>query len=592
MAQAGHDGAACGGRGAQVERLALVAQGDRRRALAAARGRRFRDAVVRDAQVLVFDIAGERSVLHAAPCAAVFKQRDLRAMRHLRQNRGGGARLLAQVQAVQRVAERDHRRLRVRGRLVRHVRRAVHGGQERAGHGVLRADDARVVEIENLVIGEALVRHLLRAALTHAHAVAKSPGGELEAAAGVGDAERLVLEHVDAHGAQALHLIEVIQRDRRLPVARERHADRHLREHAGGLGVLGRMHGHIVDAADRSARHARLCDGFRPQKLRKRRHAGGSVFVEGDRLGDGRAVAQVVRVILDLQIGIGAAAPRIGDGLRLPAVGRGVVAGHVIAVHRADDAARLLHGLHAAGVPLRRAVVHLVAGGIHKVIGRRLRAHFLERIGARGHRLRLECFQREGVVQLVGQHAPHVILHVDVHDNLHIAALGNELDVARIEVLRLSRLCDAHAVAAAGLVTAELKAAAHGLRPPVHGHQQRAAAVPDVHLRAARDGPGRIPADGVAAVDGHIHARIGTDGGQIHAHRTRDRRALYNAAVRRSHHRQQQQHSQQHKQRGQPFPFCRCHVSIPLSPWIMPVQTHVSDHKSNRIVPYARRVCK
>ena len=193
VAQARDDGAARGRSCAQVEDLALVRQGDGGAALADRHGGRFLLRVALHAQVLVLHVAGERAVLHAAPRAAVFKQRDLRAVRHLRENPGCGARLAAQVQAVKRITERNHRHLHVGGRLVSAVRRAVHGGQDRTGHGVLRAHDARVVEVKDLVVCVALAGHLLCAALAHAHAVAKAPCGELEAAARIGDSERLIL---------------------------------------------------------------------------------------------------------------------------------------------------------------------------------------------------------------------------------------------------------------------------------------------------------------------------------------------------------------------------------------------------------------
>ena len=337
------------------------------------------------------------------------------------------------------------------------------------------------------------------------------------------------------------------------------------------------MYGDVVDTLNTGVVQARLCRGLRTQKFGECWDAGRTVLIEGHGLGNRRAVAQVVRIVLNLQIRIGTAAPRVGNGLGLAAVRGGVVAGHVVPADRADNAAGFLNRLHAARVAFRRAVVYLIAGRIHEVVGRRLRAHLFERIGARRHRLRLERLQREGVIQFVRQNAAHVILHVHVDDDLHIAALGNELDIAGIQVLRLPRLRDAHAVIAAGLVPPELKARAHALRLPVHGHSKRTAAVADGHLRAARDSPGRIPADGVAAVYGQIDAGVLPDGGQIHAHRARDRRALHRAVLRRSRHHRQHQAKQQREAHG-PSPAFRCrHVSIPLSPSHMPAYTNMSN---------------
>ena len=563
MAQPREDGRAGRRRGAQVERLALVAQRDDGGALCLRVRRRLRHLVLRDAQILVLHIAGERAILHAAPRAAILEQRHLRAVRHLRENCGGRARLLAQVQAVQRVGKRHHGGLRIGDRLIGRALRAVHGGQQRPRHRVARAGDARIVEFQNLIVGEALVGHLLRAALAHAHAVAEAPGGELEAALRLGHVERLVLEHVDAHGAQPLDLIEIVERHRDAAVARERQIDVHLRIDAGGFGVLGRMHAHAVDARDHHVRRTDAGGGLRAQQLRERRNARRAASIKRDRLGDGRAVGQVIGIILHLQVGIRAAAPRVADGLRLAAVGGCVVAGHVFAVHRAHDAARLLHRLHAARVAGGRAVVDLVAGRIHEVIRRRLRAHLLERIGARRDCLRLERLEREGIVQLIGEHAAHVILHEDVHDDLHIAALGDELDVARVQVLRIARLGDAHAVAAAGLVAAELEPAAHRLGLAAHGEQQRAAAVAHAQLRAAGDGPRRVPADGVAAVHGEIDLRQGADGGQVHPNRARHRRARGHAALRQRSRRQRQAEHQHRKHQGKAPSPSSIHRFIP-----------------------------
>ena len=277
-------------RGAQVQRLALVRQGDDRRAEADHALRRLVHRVVDHADVLVLHIAAERAVLHAAPRAAHFQQRHLRAVRHRRQDGGGRARLAAQVQAVQRVLQRHHGALRVRDRLAARIRRAVQRRQDRARHRIARAHQARIVKLQDLVVGHALPGHLLRAALAHAHAVAVAPGRQLEAARGPGDGERLVLEHVDGQAAQALHLIKVIQRHRHVAVARERQIHIDLLVHARGLAVLGRMHPHARDRRNPHRARADQRGRLRAQQLGERADAGGAVLVECHRLGDRRAV--------------------------------------------------------------------------------------------------------------------------------------------------------------------------------------------------------------------------------------------------------------------------------------------------------------
>ena len=335
--------------------------------------------------------------------------------------------------------------------------------------------------------------------------MAVAPGGELEAVRRLGDGERLILEHIDRQRAQALDLVEIIQRHRHRSVSVEHEAHVHLLVDPGGLVIFRRMRRHVRDARDAHGRSAHLGGCLRAKELRQGGDAGRAAAIERDGLGDGRAVAQVVRVVLDLQIAIRAAAPGVGDGFRLAAVGGRVIAGHVFAADRADDAAGFLHGLHAAVVTRGRAVINLIAGGIHNVVGRRLRAHLLERIGARCDGLRLERLQREGIVHLIREHAAHVVLHIHMHDDLHIAALGNELDIARIKALRLSRLRDAHAIFAGGLMPPELEAAAHRLRACAHRQMQRAASVGYGERRTARNGAVRIAADGIAAVHRHIH---------------------------------------------------------------------------------------
>ena len=94
-----------------------------------------------------------------------------------------------------------------------------------------------------------------------------------------------------------------------------------------------------------------------------------------------------------------------------------------------------------------------------------------------------------------------------MHDDLNIAALGNKLNIARIQACRIARLRDAHAVFAGRLMAAELKPAAHRLRLSVYGHGQRAAAVADADTLPPRKRPRLVAADRIAARDGYIHRR-------------------------------------------------------------------------------------
>ena len=94
-----------------------------------------------------------------------------------------------------------------------------------------------------------------------------------------------------------------------------------------------------------------------------------------------------------------------------------------------------------------------------------------------------------------------------MRDDLNIAASCDKLDIPRIQARRIPCLRDAHAVFTRRLMAPEFKSAAHGLRLPVDGHAQHAAAVADPDVLPPRKRPIGIAADRIAARDGQIHRR-------------------------------------------------------------------------------------
>ena len=238
VAQSGKDRGIGRRRGAQVERLAFVRKGDSRRAYAACRWRGFLHAVLLNGQVAGHHIARERTVLNFAPIAQLFQQIDLRSVRHTRQNRGRRACLLTQIKAVQRVLQGDDRNLRVGYGFIRRLRRAVDGGEQGSRHRVARARQPWIIEFENLVVADALVRHLLCAALAHADAMTETPRRQLVAADRFRNGQRFIFQHVDGHGAKPFDLRKIIQRNRHIAIALQRHADQHLLVNAGRRGVF------------------------------------------------------------------------------------------------------------------------------------------------------------------------------------------------------------------------------------------------------------------------------------------------------------------------------------------------------------------
>ena len=307
MAQTRQDRGIGRRRGAQIERLAFVRERDRRRAKADHAGRRFIHAVFLHDQIRGHHIARQRAVLHAAPFALPADQVDLRAVRHARQDGGRRRRLLAQIQAVQRVFEGHDSGFRVRNRFLRRLRRgrrAVDAAKQCARHGVARARQAWIIEFEDLVIGKAFVGHLLRAALAHAHAVAKAPRRQLIAADSLRHGQRLVFQYIDGQGAKPLDLGKVIQRHRHVAVPRKRQADLHLGVYVGRFGVLRFGQRHAVDGRDLHAVRADEHRRLRAKQLGQCGNAGRAVAIKRDRFGDGSAVAQIVGVVLHLQIAV------------------------------------------------------------------------------------------------------------------------------------------------------------------------------------------------------------------------------------------------------------------------------------------------
>ena len=173
-------------------------------------------------------------------------------------------------------------------------------------------------------------------------------------------------------------------------------------------------------------------------------------------------------------------------------------------------------------------------------------------------------------------------------DDLHVAALGDKLDIARIQARRVARLRDAHAVFAAGLVAAQFKAAAHRLRLTVGGHYQRAAAVAHADILSPCQRAACVSADGIAARDAHIHRRQARNGGQIHANRAGNRRPADHAAIRPGRWQQKKRQQQSQQQRRKPFRLYHCHEKIPLSSFSLHPCRKSAKHGTNGIVSHFR----
>ena len=173
-------------------------------------------------------------------------------------------------------------------------------------------------------------------------------------------------------------------------------------------------------------------------------------------------------------------------------------------------------------------------------------------------------------------------------DDLHVAALGDKLDIARIQARRVARLRDAHAVFAAGLMAAQLEPAAHRLRLPVCGHHQRAAAVAHADILPPRERAARVPADGIAARDAHIHRRQARNRGEIDAHRAGNRRSADHAAIREGRWQQKKRQQQSQQQRRKPFRLYHCHEKIPLSSFSLRPCRKSAKHGTNGIVSHFR----
>ena len=283
---------------------------------------------------------------------------------------------------------------------------------------------------------------------------------------------------------------------------------------------MGRNRGNSGDTHVLRAEH-RFCLADQ-QGLQRAGLAAGGRHLKGAHRGS--RILIIVGIILDADIIVAGIAPDIAGGFDLPAVAGGVIGGGIRAAVHGHDAPGLLHRLAAAGVAGGRAVVHLIVGGIHQVVGAAPAViHGAHRIGAGADTLGLERLQGGGIAHLIGQHAHQIILDEHVHDDLHAidaaAFDGSELHVARVQIGADPGLPDLHAVvfpraavAAQGKIAPHLPGgAAGGQRQPsggaVQAHADRAA------LRKRR---GRRAIQRIAAADGHIHPPRMAQRGKIH----------------------------------------------------------------------------
>ena len=318
------------------------------------------------------------------------------------------------------------------------------------------------------------------------------------------------------------------------------------------------MGGNGVNGFNAHALRAKHGLGLGVQKAAQRAVALRAAFIHLKGTHNGSGILIIVGIVLDGNIIILGRAPDVAHRFDLSAVGCGIIGSGIgIAVH-GHKAAGFLHRLHTAGVARGRAVIHLIAGGIHHVVAARGGGvHGADGISTRRNALRLERFQRGGIAHLVGQHAVQIILNKHVRDGIQLvnaaAADGLELQIARIQIAADARLADLHAVVrSAGRMAAQTEIRAHSGGHTVLGQGQLARGAVEAHRHRAAVGQGGRAAaiQRVAATNGNIQPRGRAQRGQIHAHRAIHGGILRQSGFAKKAARQQQADCQDNRQSG------------------------------------------
>ena len=416
------------------------------------------------------------------------------------------------------------------------VQAAAGGVRERQGTQ-LRAG---VVEGEDVAEGHAPLRHGLRAALAHAHAVAPAAEGDGEAVRAFFDVDRLVAGGIDAQAVPRLQRAVGVHVHAELPPIRCFHSEAQFRIQAAGGGVLGRMRINIEDGGD--LRPARAL----PQGLHEALVQPGGVAADGGGLYRGRGVGKVVGVVLDGAVRE-VSAPDVARGLGLSAVAGAVIAGGDGGTGIEGHVARLVHGPDDAARALV-AAKDLVGGGVHHVIGvGRARGHAAQRVVARRHRLRLQRFQGPGGGHLVADYAVEIVLDIDAQDGQYAAAGNGEHEVAAVEPGDGGG-GEADAPRAA-LAACERAGGAQRRQRAVHRQVELPARGFHRGLRAGGDGAGGVAVHIIGAGGGEGQAGARAKAREAHAHhavRSRQRSLRRGKAA--------QKQRQRHKDRRRPPP--------------------------------------
>ena len=366
---------------------------------------------------------------------------------------------------------------------------------------------AGIVERENLLHAHAVVpRHGLRAPRTHADAVAEAPEVDAKAVALVRHLHGLVGCGVDGQAVPVLQAAVGghVHRGRE---GHGRAVGQPLRLHpqlkgqravqAAGRGVLGILRRDALDGADFHVRRVpteplplqHILHALQQRLLQRGLQAACVLrYARGVLLRGG--IPQIVGIVLDHAVAQHAA-PDVLRGLRLTAVGGGVVAARQRPAAVEYLPGGLLHRLNHTGLAGVEAAKDLIGGGVHHVVAPGgLGGQLLQRVVARRHRLHLQRLQRVGVGHLVAHHAAEVVLHRQVQHRRDRGAAGAEIEVAA-ECVRQRRRLEAHAAASAAQqprtgAAAELHAAAGQRQRTAIGAQRDAAARGDVQREIAR----------------------------------------------------------------------------------------------------------
>ncbi len=362
------------------------------------------------------------------------------------------------------------------------------------GKGILHAHAVFIIKAENLIVGIACIRHLLRAALAHADAVTVAPDRQQKIAILLADRPQLVFRAVDGQAQSPFQLAENIERQRhglRLAVHQRRHIKIQFGIQAAGRRVFGRMGRNRVDAQNGAVCAAPLRCGTRLQQVFQRLILGCMRKIRINRQFARAAVGiqAVKRVVLDGEIVHTGGTPGVPRRFRLAAVGGRVVSARQATIVHQHNALCFVHSPCGAVVGGRATVVDLICRGVHQIIAfGRIGIHGTQRVGARRHGLCLQRLQRRGGTHLIRHNAIKIIFQIHMHDHIQrirpVFILRQELQIARIDIARTACLRNFHATDSTGLSATEEHFLPHRIALPLMRQGQRARCGGKRHLHA------------------------------------------------------------------------------------------------------------